>query len=183
MNNLLEKQISREEIYTGKVLRVVKDTVELPNGRIGVREYCIHVGAVSILPLLSDGTVIMEKQFRYAHDRIFFEIPAGKLNFKEENPLEAAERELKEETGAVAKRYTFLGELDTSPALINEKISMYLAEDITFGECNLDEDEFLNTERVPLKTLYDMVMKGEIKDAKTQISILKVWNLKTGNKM
>ena len=178
MSNLTEKQINREEIYDGAVLHVVKDTVELPNGKQGIREFCLHVGAVCVLPLLADNTVIMERQFRYAHNRVFFEIPAGKLNFKEEDPLEAAKRELREETGAISGKYTFLGELDTTPALIDEKIYMYLAEDLTFGERDLDEDEFLDVEKVPLEDLYKMVMAGEIKDSKTQIAVLKVWNLK-----
>ncbi len=178
MTNLTEKQIAREEIYDGAVLHVVKDTIELPNGKQGIREFCLHVGAVCVLPLLSDNTVIMERQFRYAHHRVFFEIPAGKLNYKGEDPLEAAKRELREETGAVAGKYTFLGELDTSPALLDEKIHMYLAEDLTFGDRDLDDDEFLDVEKVPLADLYKMVMDGEIKDAKTQITVLKVWNMK-----
>ena len=178
MSNLTEKQIKREEIYDGAVLHVVKDTIELPNGKTGIREFCLHVGAVCILPLLSDGSVIMERQFRYAHNRVFFEIPAGKLDSKNEDPLEAAKRELREETGAIAGKITFLGELDTSPALLDEKIHMYLAEDLTFGDRDLDDDEFLDVERVPLADLYQMVMKGEIKDAKTQIAVLKVWELK-----
>ena len=173
MQDLTETRLSRKEIYHGKVLHVVEDTVKLPNGEQATREICLHVGAVCILPLLSDGSVLMERQFRYAHGRVFFEIPAGKLNFSEEDPLEAAKRELREETGAVAGTYTFLGGLDTSPALVSEKISMYLAEDITFGERSLDEDEFLEVERVPLDTLYEMVMRGEIRDAKTQIAVLK----------
>jgi len=178
MSNLTEKQIKREEIYDGAVLHVVKDTIELPNGKQGIREFCLHVGAVCILPLLPDGSVIMERQFRYAHNRVFFEIPAGKLDSKDEDPLEAAKRELREETGATAGKITFLGELDTSPALLDEKIHMYLAEDLTFGDRDLDDDEFLDVERVPLADLYQMVMKGEIKDAKTQIAVLKVWELK-----
>lgn len=173
MNNLEEKFVSREKIYDGVVLKVVKDTVTLPNGESAFREMCLHVGGVCVLPLLSDGRVIMERQYRYPHGRVFLEIPAGKLNFKGEEPLSAGARELKEETGAIAERYTFLGELDSTPALIDEKIYMYLAEDITFGERELDEDEFLDVEFIHLKELYRMVMAGEIKDAKTQLAILK----------
>lgn len=178
MSNLKEEFISREEIYDGAVLHLVCDTVRLPDGKEAKREICLHVGAVCIIPLLSDGRVIMERQYRYAHERVFFEIPAGKLDYKEEDPLSAAKRELREETGAVANKFTFLGELDTSPALISEKIYMYLAEDISFGERELDEDEFLDVEFVPLSDLYSMVMRGEIKDAKTQIAILKAANLR-----
>ena len=177
MSHLEEKQIKREEIFDGAVLHVVRDTVELPNGKEATREMCLHVGAVCMIPMLADGTILMERQYRYPHGRVFFEIPAGKLNYIGEDPLEAAKRELREETGAVAKKYTYLGELVPSPALINERIQMYLAEDITFTERELDDDEFLDVERVPLKKLYDMVMAGEIADAKTQITVLKVWQL------
>lgn len=176
--NLEEKQISRKEIFKGNVLHVVCDTVTLPNGCEATREMCLHMGAVAIIPLLEDGCVLMERQYRYPHGRVFFEIPAGKLNSKDEDPLEAAKRELREETGAIAKRYTYLGETVPSPALINERIHMYLAEDISFAERELDEDEFLEVERVPLDELYRQVMTGEIKDAKTQVTVLKVWNLK-----
>lgn len=177
MQDLTETRLSRKEIFRGKVLHVVEDTVRLPNGETATREICLHIGAVCVLPLLADGSVLMERQFRYAHGRVFFEIPAGKLDSPDEDPLAAAKRELREETGAVAKTYTFLGGLDTSPALVSEKISMYLAEDIIFGERSLDEDEFLDVERVPLDTLFEMVMRGEIRDAKTQIAILKTHTL------
>ena len=178
MQNLEEKFVSREEIFDGKVLNVVKDTVTLPNGEGAIREFCLHVGGVCVLPLLDDGRVIMERQFRYPHGRVFFEIPAGKLNYKGEDHLAAGARELREETGAVAKKYTFLGEIATTPALIDEKIYVYLAEEISFGERELDDDEFLDVEFVPFKTLYNMVMSGEIKDAKTQIAILKTAELR-----
>lgn len=178
-DGLREEFISRESIYDGAVLHVVRDTVRLPNGEIAHRELCLHVGAVCVIPLLDDGRVIMERQFRYAHGRTFFEIPAGKLNYSDEPALEAIRRELREETGAIAERYTYLGGLDTSPALIDEKIDMYLAEGITFTERQLDEDEFINVELVPLSELYEQVMSGKIRDAKTQIAVLKVWQLKT----
>lgn len=175
---LTEKQLDREEIYNGIVLHVVRDKVSLPNGRVTYREMCLHMGAVGVVPLTKDGNVIMVKQFRYAHDRVFLEIPAGKLDKMDESPLEAAKRELKEETGAVAQSYTELGALDTTPALINEKIHLYLAEDIEIGERKPDPDEFIDVELVPLSKLIDMVMDGEIRDAKTQIAILKVARLK-----
>ena len=170
---LEETFVSREEIYDGVVLHVVKDKVCLPNGETSYREFCLHIGAVCVIPITDDGMVVMERQYRYAHGRVFFEIPAGKLDSADEDPLEAAKRELLEETGAVAEKITYLGRLDTTPALINEKIHMYLAEGLTFGERKLDEDEFINVELVPLTTLVEMVMNGEICDSKTQIAVLK----------
>ena len=177
MSKLIETQIKREEIFEGKVLHVVKDTVRLPNGEESTREFCLHVGAVCVLPLLADGNVIMERQYRYAHSRVFLEIPAGKLDSKDEDPLEAAKRELREETGAIAGKYTHLGKFVSTPALVDEVIDMYLAEDISFTERELDDDEFLEVIKIPLSELYEMVMRGEIQDAKTQTAVLKVWQM------
>ena len=174
MGNLEEKRIEREEIYHGSVLHLMRDTVRLPNGDTSHREFCHHIGAVAIIPLLSDGRVIMERQFRYAHGRVFFEIPAGKLDSPDEVPLEAAVRELREETGAIAEKITYLGRIDPTPAMLNEKIHLYLAEGLSFGNRDLDEDEFLDLEPVELSTLMEMVMSGEIKDSKTQIAVLKL---------
>ena len=173
MRNLTEKQISREEIFKGVALHVVRDEILLPDGSKSVREISLHNGAAAVLPLLDDGRVIMERQFRYAHGRVMLEIPAGKLDTAEEPPLEGAKRELYEETGAVAEKYTYLGSLAPSPALINEIIHVYMAEGLTLGESHLDDGEFLDVEYYTLDELYNKVMNGEITDAKTQIAILK----------
>ena len=170
---LEEISVFSECLFDGKVLHLYRDRVRLPSGAESEREYCRHIGAVCIIPLLSDGRVVMERQFRFAHGRVFFEIPAGKLDFSDEAPLSAAIRELKEETGAYARKITYLGRVDTTPALIDEKIYMYLAEELEFGERELDCDEFLDIELCPLSELYRMVMAGEISDAKTQIAVLK----------
>jgi ADP-ribose pyrophosphatase len=173
MPGLEERLYKREEIFNGKVLHMVKDTVILPNGALSEREICLHGGAVAVIPLTDDLKVIMERQFRYAHGRVFFEIPAGKLDAPDEDHLEAAIRELREETGATAGSITYLGCIDTSPALLSEKIDLYLARELNFGERELDEDEFIDLELVDIRELRNMVMRGEIKDAKTQIAILK----------
>ena len=173
MSNLIEKQLSREEIFHGVALHVVKDKILLPDGSESVREISLHNGAAAVIPILPDGRVIMERQFRYAHGRVMLEIPAGKLNTPDEPPLEGAKRELYEETGAVAEKYTYLGSIAPSPALINEVIHIFMAEEITLGESHLDSGEFLDVEYFTLEKLYDMVMQGEITDAKTQIAILK----------
>ena len=178
MQNLEEKQIEREKIYDGHIVHLVKDKVLLPNGKEAVREVCIHVGAVAVLPLLDDGRVVMERQFRYPHGRVFLEIPAGKLDSPDEDVLLAAKRELREETGAVAEKYTDLGVMIPSPAVLGEKITLFLAEGLSFGDRELDDDEFLDVEFIPLEELYQMVMSGEIEDAKTAIAVLKVYAIK-----
>ena len=178
MSNLIEKQISREEIFKGVALHVVKDEILLPDGTKSVREISLHNGAAAVIPILPDGRVIMERQYRYAHGRVMLEIPAGKLDTKDEPPLEGAKRELREETGATAEKYTYLGSIAPSPALIDEVIHVYMAEGISFGKSHLDEGEFLDIEYYTLDELYKMVMSGEITDAKTQIAILKARELK-----
>ena len=177
MKHLEEKQISREEIFKGVALHVVKDEILLPNGKRSVREISLHNGAAAVIPILPDGRVVMERQYRYAHGRVMLEIPAGKLDTPDEIPIEAAKRELREETGAVAKKITSLGKIAPSPALINEVIHLFMAEDLSFGENELDEGEFLDIELIHLDTLYEMVMRGEITDSKTQIAILKAKQL------
>jgi ADP-ribose pyrophosphatase len=173
MSNLEEKQISREEIFCGVALHVVKDEILLPNGHTGIREISLQSGAAAVIPVLSDGRVIMERQYRYAHHRVMLEIPAGKFDSPDEDPIEAAKRELREETGATAKKITPLGTIATAPALIDEVIHLFMAQDISFGERDLDPDEFLDIEFIHIDKLYEMVMNGEISDSKTQIAILK----------
>ena len=178
MSELSEKRIGRKEIYDGHIVHLVCDEVVLPNGKTAPREVCLHKGAVAVVPITDDGKILMERQFRYAHDRVFLEIPAGKLDSEDEVPLDAAVRELREETGARARSITPLGRLIPSPAILSEVIHLFLAEGLTFGERELDEDEFLDVVPMELDELYGMVMRGEIEDAKTQIAIMKVYGLK-----
>ena len=173
MSQFEEKQLEREEIYDGAVLHVVKDKILLPDGNTSFREFCLHKGAVAVIPITENNEAILVRQFRYAHHREFLEIPAGKFDFVGEEPLAAAKRELAEETGAEAESYVSLGVLDTTPALIDEKIHMYMATGLTYGEMHPDEDEFLSVHKIPMSELVEMVMKGEICDGKTQIAILK----------
>ncbi len=168
---------SSELIFDGKVMHLYLDHVELPNGAIATREYARHIGAVCVLPLFADGTVACVRQYRYPHGEILTEIPAGKLDSREEDHAEAALRELREETGCRCGRLTHLGTIYTSPAILDEKIDMYLAEDLTEGETDFDEDEFLSTVRIPLSDLVDDVMAGKIPDVKTQAAALRVWEL------
>ena len=172
-NELIEKKLNTEEIFYGTVLHVQRDAVELPNGRNGIREVIRHVGAVCIAPLTDDGELVVERQYRYPIDQVITEIPAGKLNYAGEDRLAAAQRELKEETGYTAERWTDIGLYYPAPAYSDEKITMYLAEGLHEGERKLDEDEFLDVVKVPLSELVDQVAEGKITDGKTQIAVLK----------
>ena len=170
---LWERCVSSELIFDGKVVHLYVDQVELPNGATSTREYVRHIGAVAVLPLTDAGEVICVRQYRYAHGCVMTEIPAGKLDSREEDHVEAALRELREETGARCERLTYLGLFRSTPAILDEKIDLYLAEGLTFGETDPDEDEFLEIDRVPLQELVDRVLAGEITDGKTQVAILK----------
>ena len=169
---LTEKKLSSEEIFDGVAIHLYRDEVLLPNGKQGVREVIRHPGAVCVLPIKEDGNVIFVNQFRYAFNKVTLEAPAGKLD-KGELPLEAAKRELREETGLSANNIVYLGEMYTTPALIDEIIHLYLATGLVSGEQDLDEDEFINVLEMPLTEAVDMVMNGSIKDSKTQTLILK----------
>ena len=170
---LIEKKSASQCVFDGKVLHVYCDEIKLPDGNTATREYAKHIGAVAVVPLTDEGEVICVRQFRYAMGRVMLEIPAGKLDTLEEDFIEATTRELREETGATCERLQFIGDLISTPALIDEVIHMYLARGLQFGETDPDEDEFLDVVKIPLSELVRMVMNGEIKDSKTQTAILK----------
>ena len=173
VNNMaFEKKIDGETLYKGIIVDVSMDHAELINGDIVRREVVHHPGGVTIIPVEEDGTVWCVRQFRYPMQREMLEVPAGKLEYGEK-PLPAAERELGEETGLTAGRMVYLGECCTSPGFSTEVLHIYLALELRRGEAHPDEDEFLNVEKHSLETLTDMVMAGEIDDAKTIIAVLK----------
>ncbi len=170
---LTETTKKKEYVFKGKIINMRVDEAILPNGKTATREVIEHPGGVCVLPLTDKNEILFVRQFRYPYMQELLEIPAGKRDRADENPLECGKRELKEETGAVAKEYINLGELYPSPGYVNEVIYMYLAKGLTFGEDNRDEDEFLNIEFIPFEKALNMVINGEIKDAKTQTAILK----------
>lgn len=169
---LEEKTVESELKYDGKIVKLFVDKAEVENGDIVKREVIKHPGGVCVVPLDEDENVIFVRQFRYPHKRVFLEIPAGKLEYGE-NHRECGLRELKEETGCVCDSFEYLGNLVPTPAYDTEIIHMYLARGLHAGEQNLDKDEFLETEKIPLKKAAEMIMKNEIADAKTQVAILK----------
>jgi len=177
--HLNEQQLSSEEIYQGRILHVTRDTVLLENGEEAIREVIHHPGGACAVPVVMRAGVphvLMVKQFRYPHRAETLELPAGKLEYGED-PKQCALRELREEAGAVvgeAGQFTLLGSLFPTPAYDTEVIYMYLAQNITLlHEQSLDEDEFLDVTELPLREAVEMVMRDEIKDAKTQIALLK----------
>ncbi len=174
--HLEEKTVSSEQVFDGKVVKLFVDKAELENGEIVTREMIKHPGGVCVLPLDEDNNVLMVRQFRYPPHRVLLEIPAGKLEPGEEH-RECGLRELKEETGCTCDEFTYLGNLIPTPAYDNEVIYMYLARGLHKGEQRLDEDEFLDVEKIPLGIAIDMVMNNEIADAKTQIAVLKTKQL------
>ena len=175
MNNgmeLTEKTLSREDLFTGRVVSLHVDTVELPNGATSVREVVEHVDGVAVLPLDGDNNVLTVTQYRYVFRKPMLEIPAGKLD-EGEDPRAGALRELREETGAVPETLEHLGNIVLSPGCFGETLHLYLARGLHMGEQHLDEDEFLNVDRVPFHELLERCMSGEIEDAKTVTAVLK----------
>ena len=167
--DLIEKKPSSEAIFDGVLLHVKRDTVKLPNGKEATREWIKHPGASSVIPLLPDGRIILVRQYRYPIDAVTLEVPAGKLDAPDEDPLVCAERELSEETGYTAEHIT---KLTTIVGFSNEKIHLYAAEGLTPGKQHTDEDEFINVVKVPLAEAVAMATDGRIVDAKSVISIL-----------
>lgn len=174
----IEKPLDSIAVFDGKVLHVRKDTIALPNGTQSTREYCIHNGAVAIVPMTQSGEIIFVRQYRYALGRVTLEIPAGKLDYIGEVPASAALRELREETGYKPDRLIPIGNLNTSPALLTEIIYMYLALGLTPGDTDFDDDENIEIVSIPIEKAVSDIIDGVILDSKTQAAVLKVWAMK-----
>lgn len=171
---LAETEIDRKRIFDGVVFAVDTCHAKLSNGDVVRRDVLMHNGGVCILPVHDDGLITLVRQYRYGASEILWEVPAGKLE-KGEDPLHSAIRELKEETGLVSAKVTSLGKMYSSPAIMSEIIYFYVAEDLSQGEVQPDEDEFLEIAEFPLDKAMDMVRSGEISDGKTQLLLLKYY--------
>ncbi|MBQ2697368.1 MAG: NUDIX hydrolase [Clostridia bacterium] len=172
-----ERRTATEPIFKGRIIDVRRDTVELVGGHTTTREVVSHVGGVGIVALDKEDNVLLVRQYRYPIGAELIEIPAGTLG-RGEDPGECGIRELWEETGAVAGRFTSLGSTLSSPGFSDQRIYLYLAEELSFGQGQLDEDEFLSVFRMPLAELVDRILSGEIDDGKTVAGVLKVWALR-----
>jgi ADP-ribose pyrophosphatase len=168
---LTEKVLSSERKFEGKVIRLRVDTVELENKSTAIREIVEHPGGVCVISIDDDENVLMVKQYRAPFKSVILEVPAGKLNYGEDHFI-CGKREFLEETGYNAENFTYLGVFYPSVGFLDEVLHIYLAENLTKAEQNLDDDEFLTVEKYKLSDLVKMVMTNEIKDAKTIIAIL-----------
>lgn len=171
---LEEKQIDSTEVFDGRLLHVFKDNIILPNGQESTREYIKHVGAVAVVAMDNDGKIAVEHQFRYPFQDELMEIPAGKLDYEGEDPLEAAKRELREETGITASQFEYLGPFYPTCAYSTEVIHLFFAWDLSFGDRELDEDESINVEMKDINELQKLIFEGKVPDGKTQAAVLQV---------
>ena len=169
---LFEKTLETKDIFNGKVIHVTHDKVELENGDTAMREVVAHPGGVCVAALTENDELLFVRQFRYPYKEVLLELPAGKLE-KGQNPLENGKRELLEETGAIGKEYITLGKLYPSPGYCGEIIHMYFCKIDHYEKQCLDDDEFLAVEKIPISKAVEMVINGELPDAKTQTAVLK----------
>jgi len=180
MSDLKEDKISSTQIFSGKLIDLYLDNVRLPNGKQSTREWLNHPGAVCLVPILNNGDILLIRQFRYGPREEFIEIPAGKLD-KNEEPLKCGLRELEEETGYKSNKLTFLTNIHPAIGFSNEKMWMYLAEELELSEKKLDDDEFLELLPTPLNVALEWVFSGKITDVKTIIGIMWMKELKFNN--
>lgn len=175
--DLTEKTVKRTDLLDGRVLKMHIDEVVLPDGTHAMRECVDHPGGVCVAALTAADELLFVRQFRYPYHEVVRELPAGKRD-PGETPEQTGRRELREETGVTAGRLIELGRCYPSPGYTDEVIYLFGATDLQQGETDPDEDEFLEVERVPFAEAVELVMNGTLTDAKTQIAVLKMWQLR-----
>ncbi len=171
--DLREKTIDTKEIYKGRVISLSVDTVITPGGNEATRELVHHPGGVAVVAIDNDDMIYLVRQYRIPYDDILLEIPAGKLDSKEENPKDAAARELSEETGLVAKEIKHIGDFYPSVGFLDENLRLFVATGLSEGQTHPDEDEYLDVVKMPFDEAVKLVIDGTIKDGKTIAGILK----------
>ena len=179
---LTEKTLEQQYLFHGKIIQVRLDKAELENGAVVNREVVEHPGGVSVAVLTENQELLFVRQFRYPYGETILELPAGKLE-KGEDPFEAMQREQKEETGTTGTEYVSLGNIYPTPGYTNEIIRMWACRVESWGEQDPDDDEFIEVERIPLDKAVEMVLQGQLPDAKTQIGVLKTAALVQAGKL
>jgi ADP-ribose pyrophosphatase len=177
--HLREKTVSSEPLFQGHFLKAVRDHVLLPDGGHATREFIIHPGAVMVVPMLDDGRLVMERQYRHPVDRVMIEFPAGKIDPGEDR-LACARRELLEETGYSAREWAYAGQLHPVISYSTEFIDVWFARGLTPGERRLDAGEFLDVFTATPQQLMEWTRSGELTDAKTLIGLLWLQNVMAG---
>lgn len=178
-SHLNETKLESEKIFEGRILHIEKDKVRLEDGSQAFREVVRHPGGVCVLALTEQEEILFVRQFRYPHQTVTLELPAGKLEYGED-PETCGKRELLEECGCTAEEFTYLGKLFPTPAYCSEVIRMYLAKGLHYGEQNLDQDEFLDVEKIPFDEAVRLILSDAVPDSKTQIAVLKYAAMKAG---
>ena len=177
--HLLETRIDGTRTYAGHFLNVQRDRIRLPDGKESVREYIVHPGAVVILPVFDDGSVLLERQFRYPLHQVFIELPAGKID-PGEDPLACAKRELREETGYTATDWRFVCTIHNAIAYSDEHLDIFIARGLTAGPSALDDGEFLDVFAAPHADLLTWIREGKVTDVKTIIGAFWLEKLASG---
>lgn len=177
--HLIETCLHSEQVLKGRFISVNRDTVRLPDGGEGIREYVVHPGAVAVIAMLDDDTVVIERQFRYPVGQVMLEFPAGKIDPSEPH-LVCGKRELFEETGYSAKEWAYAGAMYLAMGYSNEILHVYFARGLTLGEPKLDEGEFIEVIDMPVSEVLTACRDGRITDAKTLACSLWLQNVHRG---
>ncbi len=172
LENMRTERLERVEIAKGTIITYCHDKIKVPNGHICEYDFIKHQGAAAILPVLDDGRLLLVRQYRNALDRFTLEIPAGGLDGPDEPTMDAAVRELEEETGYTSDKVSFLISTYPTVAYGNEKIDIYLAEELKKGERRLDEDEFINVEAWSMEDISELIFAGKLQDSKTIAAVM-----------
>jgi ADP-ribose pyrophosphatase len=179
-DHLIERKLDSQELFKGKLLHAWRDTVQLPDGGTATREYVVHPGAVVVVPMMDDGRVLLERQFRYPVQQVMIEFPAGKLDVPGEDRLECAKRELLEETGYTAREWAHAGQLHPVISYSTEFIDIWFARGLTGGARSLDHGEFLDVMFATPQELLQWCREGKVTDAKTLTCALWLQNVLSG---